>query len=137
MQMIDARGPRWSAGLTSIVLIIALITRSPIVIIIQLIQFAIGAFAGPPKSPYAWLYKKFVQPRLPKTFDSEDVKPPQFAQFVGFIFALVATVGALTHTWLVFTVAASFALFAAFLNSAFGYCLGCKMYLLGVRLRRV
>ena len=137
MQMIDARGPRWSAGLTSIVLIIALTTRSPIVIIIQLIQFAIGAFAGPPKSPYAWLYKKFVQPHLSKTFDSEDVKPPQFAQFVGFIFALVATVGALTHTWLVFTVAASFALFAAFLNSAFGYCLGCKMYLLGVRLRRV
>ena len=135
--MIDARGPRWSAGLTSIVLIIALITRSPIVIIIQLVQFAIGAFAGPPKSPYAWLYKKFIQPRLSKTFDSEDVKPPQFAQFVGFIFALVATAGALTHTWPVFTVATSFALFAAFLNSAFGYCLGCKMYLLGVRLRRV
>ena len=135
--MIDARGPRWSAGLTSIVLIIALITCSPVLIIIQLVQFAIGAFAGPPKSPYAWLYKKFIQPRLSKTFDSEDVKPPQFAQFVGFIFALVATAGALTHTWPVFTVATSFALFAAFLNSAFGYCLGCKMYLLGVRLRRV
>jgi hypothetical protein len=135
--MIDARGPRWSAGLTSIVLIIALITRSPIVIIIQLVQFGIGAFAGPPKSPYAWLYKRFVQPRLSKEFDSEDVRPPQFAQFVGFIFALLATVGALSHLWLLFTIATSFALFAAFLNSAFGYCLGCKMYLLGVRLRRV
>ena len=135
--MIDARGPRWSAGLTSLVLIIALITRSPIVIIVQLVQFGIGAFAGPPKSPYAWLYKKFLQPRLSKTFDSEDIKPPQFAQLVGFVFALTATVGALTHTWLVFTVAMAFALFAAFLNSAFGYCLGCKMYLLGVRFRTV
>jgi len=135
--MIDARGPRWSAGLTSLVLIIALITRSPIVIIIQLVQFGIGAFAGPPKSPYAWLYKRFVQPRLSKDFESEDVKPPQFAQLVGFIFALVATIGALTHTWPVFTVATAFALFAAFLNSAFGYCLGCKVYLLGVRLSRV
>ena len=37
--MIDARGPRWSAGLTAIVLAVALITRSPVLIIIQLIQF--------------------------------------------------------------------------------------------------
>ncbi len=110
--MIDARGPRWSAGLTSIVLIVALITRSPIVIILQLVQFGIAAFAGPPNSPYAWLYKNLVQPRLSKNFESEPVRPVQFAQLVGFIFA-------------------------AFLNSAFGYCLGCKMYLLGVRFRSV
>lgn len=135
--MIDARGPRWSAGLTSIVLIIALFTRSPFLITIQLVQFGIGAFAGPAKSPYAWLYKRFVQPRLSKSFDSEDVRPPQFAQLVGFVFASAATVGALTHIWPIFTAAIAFALFAAFLNSAFGYCLGCKMYLLGVRLRRV
>ncbi len=135
--MIDARGPRWSAGLTSIVLILALITRSPFFIAIQLIQFGIGAFAGPPKSPYAWLYKRFVQPRLSRDFDAEDVRPPQFAQFVGFIFALLATVGAVTHTWPLFTIATALALFAAFLNAAFGYCLGCKIYLLGVRFRRV
>ena len=135
--MIDARGPRWSAGLTAIVLILALLTRSAALIIIQLVQFGIGAFAGPPKSPYAWLYRSFIQPRLSKTFESEDVRAPAFAQLVGLLVALVATVGALTHTWSVFTIAASFALFAAFLNAAFGYCLGCKMYLLGVRLRRV
>ena len=135
--MIDARGPRWSAGLTSIVLILALITRSPIVIAIQFVQFGIGAFAGPPKSPYAWLYKRFVQPRLSKEFDSEDVRPPQFAQLVGFFFALLALIGALTHTWPLFTIATSFALFAAFLKAAFGYCLGCKIYLLGVRFRSV
>ena len=135
--MIDARGPRWSAGLTSIVLIVALATRSPLIIIIQLVQFGIGAFAGPPNSPYAWLYKRIVQPRLSRDFESEDVRAPQFAQLVGFVFALVATVGALAQIWPLFTIATSFALFAAFLNSAFGYCLGCKLYLLGVRLRRV
>jgi hypothetical protein len=32
-------------------------------------------------------------------------------------------------------VAAGLALVAAFLNSAFGLCLGCELYLLGVRLR--
>ena len=90
--MIDARGPRWSAGLTSIVLIIALITRSPVVIIIQLVQFAFGAFAGPPKSPYAWLYKRFVQPRLSKEFESEDVRPPQFAQSVSYTHLTLPTI---------------------------------------------
>jgi len=135
--MIDARGPRWSAGLTSVVLVVALLTRSPVVIALQLLQFGIGAFAGPPKSPYAWLYKRLVQPRLSSEFASEAVKPPQFAQLVGFIFALVATIGALTHLWPLFTIATSFALFAAFLNAAFGYCLGCKVYLLGVRFRSV
>ena len=135
--MIDARGPRWSAGLTSIVLIIALLTRSPFVIVLQLVQFGIGAFAGPPRSPYAWLYLRFVRPRLSSEFESEAVKPPQFAQLVGFIFALVATIGAFTHIWPLFTIATSFALFAAFLNAAFGYCLGCKVYLLGVRFRSV
>jgi hypothetical protein len=34
----------------------------------------------------------------------------------------------------VFTIATSFALVAAFLNSAFGYCLGCQMYLILVRI---
>ena len=32
------------------------------------------------------------------------------------------------------TVAIAFALAAAFLNAAFGFCLGCEMYLLGKRL---
>jgi len=132
---IDARGPRWSAGLTAIVLIIALITKSPIAIAIQLVQFGFGAFATPPKSPYGIMYRNFVQPRLPKTFETEDIRPPQFAQGVGFFFALLATVGALSHTWPLFTIATAFALFAALLNSIFGYCLGCKVYLLGVRLR--
>lgn len=135
--MIDARGPRWSAGLTSILLAIALVTRSPIVIIIQLVQFGIAAFAGPPNSPYAWLYKTLIQPRLSKEFESESVRPVQFAQLVGFGFALLATIGALSHLWPLFTIATSFALFAAFLNSAFGYCLGCKIYLLGIRFRSV
>ena len=63
----------------------------------------------------------------------EAPQPPRFAQAVGLGFAAVALAGALSGTAIVFTVAASFALAAAFLNAAFAFCLGCELYLLGKR----
>ena len=61
------------------------------------------------------------------------MRPPKFAQAVGFVFALVAGIGALAGADLVFTIAEGTALAAAILNAAFNYCLGCEMYLLIVR----
>jgi hypothetical protein len=131
--LIDARGPRFSAVITTIVLATALVTQSAILIAIQLVVFAIGAFAGPAKTPYAFLFKKFVKPRLKGAVPTEDARPPQFAQSVGLIFAVVALAGSLLSIPALFTVAVSFALFAAFLNAAFNFCLGCEIYLLGLR----
>jgi hypothetical protein len=79
------------------------------------------------------IFKNFIKPRLSKVAPTEDVRPPKFAQAVGFVFALVGTIGAFAGADAVFTVATGFALAAAFLNSAFNYCLGCEMYLLIVR----
>jgi hypothetical protein len=62
--LIDARGPRFSAVLTTLVLAAALVTQSAALIAIQLAVFAIGTFAGPAKTPYAFLFKKFVKQRL-------------------------------------------------------------------------
>ena len=107
---IDARGPRFAATITATVLAIALVTQNKWV-----------------------LFKNVVKPRLSKVAPTEDVRPPKFAQAVGFIFALVGTIGAFAGADLVFTIATGFALAAAFLNSAFNYCLGCEMYLLIVR----
>lgn len=135
-ELIDARGPRFSAGITTLVLATALITRSEILIIWQLLVFAISAFYSMPKSPYGLIYRRLIQPRLKGEVPLESSKPPRFAQLVGFGFVAVATVGALSHTWLLFTIATASCLFAAFLNSAFDYCLGCKIYLLGVRISR-
>ena len=130
---IDARGPRFSATLTVIVLAIALVTNSAWVIAFQAVVFAIGALRGPQFTPYAFIFKKVVKPRLKSTPTSEDVRPPQFAQAVGLGFALAALIGSATGSAALFTVAVSFALAAAFLNAAFNYCLGCQMYLLLVR----
>jgi hypothetical protein len=131
---IDARGPRFGAVITTLVLATALITQNKWVLVAQGLVFAIGALRGPQNTPYGLIFKNFIKPRLSQPGPTEDVRPPKFAQSVGFLFALVGSIGAFAGLDVVFTVAAGFALGAAFLNAAFNYCLGCEMYLLLVRL---
>ncbi len=132
---IDARGPRWSAVITTVVLAIALVTSNLWVIAFQAVVFAIGAIRGPQFTPYAFAFKKLIKPRLKSEPTFEDVRPPQFAQTVGLGFALVAVIASVTGAGGLFTVAVAFALAAAFLNAAFNFCLGCEMYLLILRAR--
>ena len=133
--LIDVRGPRFSATLTVIVLAIALATQNVWVLALQAVVFAIGAIRGPQFTPYAFIFKRVIKPRLRGEVVTEDSRPPQFAQSVGFIFALVGLLGAAIGSSLVFGIAVGFALAAAFLNSVFNYCLGCEMYLLVLRIR--
>ena len=53
---------------------------------------------------------------------------------MGFAFAAAAAVGFLTDLPALGIIAAALGLMASFLNAAFGYCLGCTMYLLIRRL---
>jgi hypothetical protein len=55
---------------------------------------------------------------------------------VGLVFAVIGVVGFAGSTPLLGAIATGFALFAAFLNAAFGICLGCQMYPLVARFRR-
>jgi len=132
---IDARGPRWSAAITTVVLATALVTSNVWVIAFQAIVFAIGALCGPQFTPYAFIFKSLIKPRLKSLVTFEDVRPPQFSQAVGLGFALIAVIASVTGAGGVFTVAVAFALAAAFLNAAFNFCLGCQMYLLILRAR--
>ena len=133
--IIDARGPRFGAVITTAVLATALATNNLWVIVAQAVVFAIGAFKGPQFTPYAFIYKSVVKPRLEGEVPIEDVRPPQFAQSVGLLFALTAIVGLVVGITPIFTVAVAFALAAAFLNAAFNFCLGCEIYLLLLRAR--
>jgi hypothetical protein len=133
--LIDVRGPRFSATLTVIVLAIALATQNVWVLAFQAVVFAIGAIRGPQFTPYAFIFKRVVKPRLRGEVVTEDSRPPQFAQSVGFVFALVGLLSAAIGSVAVFSIAVGFALAAAFLNSVFNYCLGCEMYLLVLRIR--
>jgi len=135
-EVIDARGPRFSAAITVLVLAAALATQSLPLIVFQLAVFLIGATKGPQFTPYAFLFKNLIKPRLKGEFVPEDVRPPQFAQAVGFVFTVIAVAGLLSGATIVFIIATGFALAAAFLNAAFNYCLGCEFYLILLRARR-
>jgi zinc transporter ZupT len=66
--------------------------------------------------------------------EREPEAPPRFAQLVGLLFAVVGAAGYLLGVPLLGAVATGFALVAALLNAATGFCLGCELYL---SLRRV
>jgi len=131
---IDPRGQRVGAAITTVVLAVVLVTGFWPLLAWQALVFLLGAALGPTRSPYSWIFKTFVRPRLGKPTELEDPEPPRFAQGVGLAFAAVGLVGYLTGvTWLG-ALATGFALVAALLNASIGLCLGCEMYLLGRRL---
>ncbi|REK85176.1 DUF4395 domain-containing protein [Streptomyces inhibens] len=127
---IDVRGPRFGATLTTVVLAAVLISGSGRLLAFQALVFAIGAVAGVQRSPYAWLFKVAVRPRLSAPTAFEDAAPPRFAQGVGLFFAVVGLAGYFVGPQWLGLAATGCALAAAFLNAVFGYCLGCEMYLL-------
>jgi hypothetical protein len=127
---VDPRGPRFAAILTTIVLAVVLVTQWWPLLAIQTVVFAIGAFVGLKPAPYSIVYRTLVAPRLGPTDEREDAAPLRFAQAVGFVFALAGTIGFAVGLAPLGIVATAFALFAAFLNAAFDFCLGCEMFLL-------
>ena len=126
---VDVRGPRFAASITSVVLALVLLTSSGVLLAVQAVVFAIGAFAGMRWAPYGLLFRTVVAPRLGPVREREPEPPLRFAQFVGLVFAVVGTAGYLLGAPLVGAVATGFALVAALLNAVVGFCLGCEMYL--------
>ncbi|MCX4572826.1 DUF4395 domain-containing protein [Streptomyces sp. NBC_01571] len=127
---IDVRGPRLGAAVTAVVLAVVLITGSAWLLAWQTLAFALGAAGGVARSPYGMLFKTAVRPRIGPPTEFEAPEPPRFAQAVGLAFAAVGLIGyTVGPDWLGLA-ATGCALAAAFLNAAFGYCLGCEMYLL-------
>ena len=133
---VDPRGLRFGAAVTSVVLAAALLCVSParevalVLTGVQAVVFAIGAFLGVRHSPYGRVFARFVRPRIGAPAELEDSRPPQFAQAVGLVFALVALVALAVDAPVVALAALALALVAALLNAAAGFCLGCEMYLL-------
>lgn len=169
---IDARGPRFAASVTAVLLLVATLlsligvstwreatfgwfayqplsgeTVAPggwvlpqlsvmsrvadpgfLLVLVVALLFVWGV-VSPRTAPWGVLYRRVVQPRLAPPTEFEDPRPPRFAQGVGLF---VTAVGLLLHVtgvpWAL-PIAAAMAFVAAFLNAAFGLCLGCQLYL--------
>ena len=137
---VDIRGPRFAAWITTGVLVLVLVVSAfsvpaaAVLIGLQAIVFAIGALYGPRRSPYGRLFATLVAPRQGPATETEPVAPLRFAQLVGFVFAAVGFISFASGLGVVGAIFTAFALFAAFLNAAFGICLGCMIYPLAQRL---
>jgi hypothetical protein len=139
---IDPRGPRFGAGITAVLLLVDLFlaltgARVAATVLLAAIAavFAWGAFAGIERHPYGALFRRLVRPRLAPPAELEEAAPPTFAQGVGFVITLVGVLLGAFGLGAGVAVAAALAFVAAFLNSVFGYCLGCRMYVLLIRAR--
>lgn len=136
--LIDVRGPRFGAAITSLVLGAALVVQGPLGIGLvgwQWLAFAISTVAGLRFSPYGnlfrWVKRRVALGPPPAT---EPEAPPRFAQACGLAVASVALVafalGAITVGW----VAVGVVLALSVLLATTGICVGCELYLLGARL---
>ncbi len=168
---IDPRGPRFAAGITSLLLLVAVFltltglstaygvgwfayqpladeslvslgwaisnatvaerasTPGFLLLLVIALLFLWGVLS-PRTAPWGVLYRKVVAPRLAPPTDLEDPRPPRFAQGVGlFVVGLGLVLHLLGVPWAL-PITAAMAFVAAFLNAAFGVCLGCMLYLL-------
>jgi hypothetical protein len=133
-RLVDVRGPRFGAWITTVVLAVALLLGNGWLVAAQAVVFAVGGLAGLRFAPYGLLFRRLVAPRLGPVREREPEAPPRFAQLVGLAFAVVGAAGYLLGAPVVGAVATGLALVAALLNAATGFCLGCELYL---TLRRV
>jgi hypothetical protein len=148
---VDPRQPRTNAAITAAILLVgtyfALVGSSAdparglaarvldpgfLLLLVAAVLFA-WSLVSARTQPLNVLFRLVVAPRLGAPEEWEDARPPRFAQGVGLV---VVGVGLILHLLAVpwaLAIAGAAAFIAAFLNAAFGFCLGCEIYLLLVR----
>jgi len=131
---IDPRGYRFGASVTLVISIIALIlgatTAGWVTMGVLALLFLPGATIGPQATLQARVFKRFIRPRIGAPTETESFRPPRFAQQMGLGFSLLAVLFGVLDVAAGFYIFTGFVVIASFLNSVFGFCLGCEIYLL-------
>ena len=134
---IDPRGYRFGAAVTLVVSIIAIIlgatTAGWITMAILALLFLPGATIGPQATVQSWLFRRLIRPRIGAPTETESFRPPRFAQQMGLGFSVLAVLFGVLDVAVGFYIFTGFVVVASFLNSVFGFCLGCEIYLLAKR----
>jgi hypothetical protein len=95
--------------------------------------FVARVLTGPTLSPLGQLVTRFVTPRLGVPERPVPGPPKRFAQGMGVAFSVTALVLTGLGYWTAAEVALGLLASAAFLESAFGLCLGCKAFAVFMR----
>ncbi|MBA8815497.1 hypothetical protein FHX48_000549 [Microbacterium halimionae] len=149
---IDPRAPRFAAWITAVLLLVgtffallgpavsaettftARLADPGFIVLIVVDALFVWGFAFPQTAPWGVLYRKLIRPRLSAPDELEDPRPPRFAQVVGFVVVTIGVALYLVGVPWALPIAGAAAFIAAFLNAAFGLCLGCQLYLAFTRI---
>ncbi len=117
------------AGGVLVLCVLAIVLRQGWLLVPLAYGFWARVLTGPSLSPLGQLATRVIAPRLPVAPRPVAGPPKRFAQAVGLVFSSTAVVlwfgvGAQGATWVVVGLLAG----AALLESAFGLCLGCKVF---------
>jgi Domain of unknown function (DUF4395) len=129
-RMIDPRGHRFGAALSSLILIGSFIAGWVPGVAIVLLSIGVSAAFGLKYSIYGAIWRRIVKiARLGKT-EPEHEYPPRFAQTLGSV-ALIASLVSFAVGWwaLGWVLALAVAALQGVLGVT-GYCLGCRLYFL-------
>jgi hypothetical protein len=122
---------RLVAGGVVVMSVCAIAFHVPWLIAVIAYGFVARVLTGPKLSPLGQLVTRVLTPRLPFSARPVAGPPKRFAQGMGVAFSVSAAVLALAYNE---TMAADVLLvllvFAATLESVFGYCLGCRVFAL-------
>jgi hypothetical protein len=117
------------AGGVLLICVLAIALRQSWLLVPLAYGFWARVLTGPSMSPLGQLATRVIAPRLPVAPRPVAGPPKRFAQGIGLVFSSTAVVlwfgvGAQGATWIVLGLLAV----GALLESAFGLCLGCKVF---------
>ncbi len=131
---VNETSARLVAGTVAVVAVIALAFQQGWLIPVLAYGFVARALTGPTLSPLALVATRVVTPRLHVRHRYSPGPAKRFAQTLGAVFTLTATAlyyaGFHTEAWALVGAIVGFAT----LESAFGVCVGCKAFFVGMRL---
>ena len=132
---VNETSARLVAGAVAVLAVLAIAFQQGWLIPVLAYGFVARALTGPTLSPLGLLATRVVTPRLDVRHRYSPGPAKRFAQTIGAVFTVSATLlyfGAGQHT-AAFALVAVLAVFAS-LEAAFGLCVGCKAFYLGMRL---
>lgn len=132
---VNETSARVVAGAVAVLAVLTVAFQQGWLIPVLAYGFVARMLTGPTLSPLGQLATRVVTPRLDVRHRYSPGPAKRFAQTIGAVFTLAATVlyyAAGQHT-AAFALVAVIAVFAS-LESAFGLCVGCQTFYLGMRL---
>jgi hypothetical protein len=132
---VNETSARLVAGAVAVLAVVAIAFQQGWLLPVLAYGFVARALTGPTLSPLGLLATLVVTPRLPVSHRYSPGPAKRFAQSVGAVFTVTATLlwyAAGQHTAALALVGVI--VFFATLESAFGFCVGCRAFYLGMRL---